>query len=119
MISDPRHRIAVEVLLIDPDTDRAGLLFIPGNVGALIASRNRMDALETIYRDGDVAPRTLQSWLADRDGDDRICQTPRPGDTRITSLETLSSLVLDLRSRTLWATAGPSHQAPYRPYRLS
>ena len=67
---------------------------------------------------GDVAPRTLESWLADREGDDRICQTPRPGDTRITSLETLSSLVLDLRSRTLWATAGPSHQAPYRPYRL-
>lgn len=56
VLSDPRHRIAVEVLLIDPDTDRAGMLFIPGNVGALIASRNRMDALETIYRDGDVAP---------------------------------------------------------------
>ena len=67
---------------------------------------------------GAVSPGTLESWLADRDGDDRICQTPRPGDTRITSLETLSSLVLDLRSRTLWATAGPSHQAPYRPYRL-
>ncbi|MDE0025226.1 MAG: LCP family protein [Spirochaetaceae bacterium] len=56
VISDPRHRIAVEVLLIDPHTGRAGLLLIPGNVGALIASRNRMDALETIYRDGDVAP---------------------------------------------------------------
>jgi len=67
---------------------------------------------------GDVSPGTLESWLADRDGDDRICQTPRPGDTRITSLETLSSLVLDLHTRTLWATAGPSHQAPYRPYRL-
>ena len=56
VLSDPRHRIAVEVILIDPDTDRAGLLFIPGNVGALIASRNRMDALETVYRDGDVGP---------------------------------------------------------------
>ena len=56
VVSDPRHRIAVEVLLIDPETDRAGLLFVPGNVGALIASRNRMDALETIYQDGDVAP---------------------------------------------------------------
>ena len=56
VLSDPRHRIAVEVLLIDPHTDRAGLLFIPGNVGALIASRNRMDALETIYQDGDAAP---------------------------------------------------------------
>ena len=68
---------------------------------------------------GAVSPRTLESWLADREGDDSICQTPRPGDERITSLETLSSLVLDLRARTLWATAGPSHQAPYRPYRLS
>ena len=66
----------------------------------------------------DVSPRTLESWLADREGDDSICQTPRPGDERITTLETLSSLVLDLRARTLWATAGPSHQAPYRPYRL-
>lgn len=67
---------------------------------------------------GAVSPRTLESWLADREGDDSICQTPRPGDERITTLETLSSLVLDLRARTLWATAGPSHQAPYRPYRL-
>ena len=65
-----------------------------------------------------VSPRTLEGWLADREGEDSICQTPRPGDQRITSLETLSSLVLDLRSRTLWATAGPSHQAPYLPYRL-
>ena len=56
VLSDPRHRIAVEVLLVDPDTDRAGLLFIPGNVGVLISSRNRMDALETIYEDGVVAP---------------------------------------------------------------
>ncbi len=68
---------------------------------------------------GAVSPRTLQGWLADREGDDSICQTPRPGDERITTLETLSSLVLDLRARTLWATDGPSHQAPYRPYRLS
>lgn len=67
---------------------------------------------------GTVSPRTIESWLADREGNDSICQTPRPGDERITSLETLSSLVLDLRARTLWATAGPSHQAPYRPYRL-
>lgn len=73
---------------------------------------------ELTSRAGDVSPGTLESWLADRDGDDRICQTPRPGDTRVTSLETLSSLVLDLRARTLWATAGPSHHAPYLPYRL-
>ncbi len=54
VVSDPRHRIAVEVLLLDATTRRAGLLFIPGNVGTLVASRSRMDALETIYRDGDV-----------------------------------------------------------------
>ena len=68
--------------------------------------------------DGAVSPWTLQRWLGDREGQDSICQTPRAGDERITSLETLSSLVLDLRSRTLWATAGPSYRAPYRPYRL-
>ena len=56
VISDPRHRVAFEVLLIDPDTHRAGLLFVPGNVGALIASRNRMDALESIYEEGALEP---------------------------------------------------------------
>jgi hypothetical protein len=56
VVSDPRHRVAFEVLLIDPDTHRAGLLFVPGNVGALIASRNRMDALESIYEEGALQP---------------------------------------------------------------
>lgn len=65
-----------------------------------------------------VSPWTLARWLSDRIGEDSICQTPRRDDKRITSLETLSSLVIDLRSRTLWATAGPSYQAPYQPYRL-
>ena len=54
VVSDPRHRVAIEVLLLDPDTHRAALLFLPGNVGALIASRNRMDAVETLYQDGEA-----------------------------------------------------------------
>lgn len=65
-----------------------------------------------------VSPWNLAHWLGDREGEDSICQTSTRDDLRISSLETLSSLVLDLRSRTLWATAGPSHRAPYRPYRL-
>lgn len=56
VVSDPRHRVAFEVLLIDPETRRAGLLFMPGNVGALIASRNRMDALESLYEEGSPDP---------------------------------------------------------------
>lgn len=56
VVSDPRHEVAFEVLLIDPETHRAGLLFMPGNVGALIASRNRMDALESLYEESDPDP---------------------------------------------------------------
>ena len=56
VVSDPRHRVGFEVLLVDPVTRRAGLLFMPGNLGALIASRNRMDALETVYQEGAVEP---------------------------------------------------------------
>ena len=54
VVSDPRHQVAFEVLLIDPETRRAALLFMPGNVGALIASR--MDALESLYEDGSPDP---------------------------------------------------------------
>ena len=54
VVSDPRHRVAFEVLLIDPETGRAGLLFMPGNVGALIT--NRMDDLESLYGDGSPEP---------------------------------------------------------------
>ena len=53
VVSDPRHQVAFEVLLIDPETRRAALL-MPGNVGALIASR--MDALESLYEEGSPDP---------------------------------------------------------------
>ena len=56
VVSDPRQRVAFEVLLIDPDTRRAGLLFMPGNVGVLVASRQRMDALESLYDEGSPDP---------------------------------------------------------------
>ena len=52
VVSDPRQGVAFEVLLIDPHTRRAGLLFMPGNVGVLVASRQRMDALESLFQKG-------------------------------------------------------------------
>ena len=56
VVSDPHQRVAFEVLLIDPHTRRAGLLFMPGNVGVLVASRQRMDALESLFQDGSLDP---------------------------------------------------------------
>ena len=56
VISDPHQGVAFEVLLIDPHTRRAGLLFVPGNVGVLVASRQRMDALESLYQEGSLDP---------------------------------------------------------------
>ena len=56
VVSDPYQQVAFEVLLIDPDTRRAGLLFMPGNVGVLVASRQRMDALESLYEEGSLDP---------------------------------------------------------------
>ena len=56
VVSDPHQQVAFEVLLIDPDTRRAGLLFMPGNVGVLVASRQRMDALESLYEEGSLDP---------------------------------------------------------------
>ena len=56
VVSDPHQRVAFEVLLIDPHTQRAGLLFMPGNVGVLVASRQRMDALESLYQEGSLDP---------------------------------------------------------------
>ena len=56
VVSDPHQGVAFEVLLIDPHTRRAGLLFMPGNVGVLVASRQRMDALESLYQEGSPDP---------------------------------------------------------------
>ena len=63
VVSDPHQRVAFEVLLIDPHTRRAGLLFMPGNVGVLVASRQRMDALESLYEEGSLDP--LYDQIAD------------------------------------------------------
>ena len=48
MYDDPQQRVSFEVLFVDTVTRRAALMFVPGNVGILVESRNRMDALETL-----------------------------------------------------------------------
>ncbi len=61
VVSDPDHRVAFEVLFADTGTGQAALLFVPGNLGTLIESRNRMDALETVYQQpGAAAPLIAQ-----------------------------------------------------------
>lgn len=69
---------------------------------------------------GTITPRTVQSWLADRQGSTHsICQlvdlTQRDIPTRV---QTLASVVLDLGARTMWASDGPASEAPYQSFRL-
>ena len=60
VVSDPDHRVGFEVVFADTATGQVALLFVPGNLGTLIASRNRMDALETVYQSGSTKPLTAQ-----------------------------------------------------------
>jgi len=68
-----------------------------------------------------ITPKTVQKWLADRHSSTHaICQrvdlTQPDSPTRI---QTLASIVLDLGSRTMWASDGPASEAPYQSFRLS
>ena len=70
---------------------------------------------------GTITPETVQAWLADRQPSTHsICQlvdlTQRDTPTRI---QTLASVVLDLGSRTMWASDGPASEAPYQSFRLA
>lgn len=67
-----------------------------------------------------VSPESVQTWLADRQpGPHSICQLAdlQQPDTP-SRVQTLSSVVLDLDARTLWASDGPSSQAPYHRFSL-
>ena len=69
---------------------------------------------------GPVRMSTVKEWLADRQcAGDPICQLddPRQADSP-SRIQTLSSIVLDLGSRTLWASDGPSCESLYRPFVL-
>ncbi len=70
---------------------------------------------------GPIEPSTVKAWLADRQSSgDSICQLHDPHQADSPSrIQTLSSVVLDLGSRTLWASDGPSCQSSYRPFVLA
>lgn len=79
----------------------------------------RWDVLSRAPRPIDRA--AVQAWLADRrSGDNSICQLcdPQQADTP-TRVQTLSSVVLDLGARTMWASDGPSCASSYQPFALA
>ncbi|MCH2213352.1 MAG: C45 family peptidase [Fuerstiella sp.] len=68
-----------------------------------------------------VTPELVQEWLADRSSSTHsICQLvdlSQPDSP--TRIQTLASIVLDLTSRTMWASDGPASETPYQSFRLS
>ena len=70
---------------------------------------------------GPIDRATVQAWLADRQsGGNSICQlhNPQQADSPL-RIQTLSSVVLDLGARTMWASDGPSCDSPYQPFTLA
>ena len=65
---------------------------------------------------GPVTSEIVQTRLADRsDGGNSICQHADPSQADSASwLQTLSSIVMDLRRQTLWVSDGPSSQNSYQ-----
>ncbi len=45
-----------EILLYDPDTNRAAIVYIPGNVGMIIESLKKVDRIDVLYNRGDIDP---------------------------------------------------------------
>jgi len=45
-----------EILLYDPDTNRAAIVYIPGNVGMIIESLKKVDRLDVLYNRGNMDP---------------------------------------------------------------
>jgi anionic cell wall polymer biosynthesis LytR-Cps2A-Psr (LCP) family protein len=45
-----------EVLLYQPETHRGAILFIPGNVGMIIESLNKVDRIDALYDRGNLKP---------------------------------------------------------------
>lgn len=64
---------------------------------------------------------TVQAWLADREnGANAICKVRDDAQAGATTwLQTLCSIVMDLRARTMWVSDGPSCQRPYEKFGLT
>ncbi|MEE8590487.1 MAG: LCP family protein, partial [Spirochaetia bacterium] len=45
-----------EILLYDPDTNRAAIVYIPGNVGMIIESLKKVDRIDVLYNREDIDP---------------------------------------------------------------
>ena len=70
---------------------------------------------------GTIAPSTVEAWLSDRQSSEHpICREydSLEPDTP-TRVQTLSSVVLDLGARALWASDGPSSTSSYREFGLA
>ena len=45
-----------EILFYDPNTNRAAIVYIPGNVGMIIESLKKVDRIDVLYERGDMDP---------------------------------------------------------------
>jgi isopenicillin-N N-acyltransferase-like protein len=70
---------------------------------------------------GVISRQTVGRWLANTtDGNLSVCRRPDPALIGTASwVQTLCSMVLDLRGRTLWVSDGPACDHPFCEYTLS
>jgi anionic cell wall polymer biosynthesis LytR-Cps2A-Psr (LCP) family protein len=55
-VSGDRDYRFFEILLYHPRTHRGAVIYIPGNVGLLIESVNKMDRIDVLYHKGELSP---------------------------------------------------------------
>jgi anionic cell wall polymer biosynthesis LytR-Cps2A-Psr (LCP) family protein len=73
LVSDGGTLVAAEAFLYNPETRKASLYHVPPNLGGVIASLNRVDGIDALYRRADPAPlvarveevlgATMQCWV--------------------------------------------------------
>jgi isopenicillin-N N-acyltransferase-like protein len=75
--------------------------------------QSRIEATRVITR------QQLQEWLQDHQNSPRsICRHENPDAPIDERYQTVSSIIIDVEERVLWATAGPPCQHPYHQYVL-
>jgi anionic cell wall polymer biosynthesis LytR-Cps2A-Psr (LCP) family protein len=73
ILSDGDMLLAAEAFLYNPETRKASLYHVPPNLGGVIASLNRVDGIDALYRRSDPGPlvarveevlgTTMQCWV--------------------------------------------------------
>ena len=55
ILSNPENRVTFEVVVINVAKKRAALMNIPGNLGIFNETLNKMDAIETLYKEEELS----------------------------------------------------------------